>query len=365
MTDGTGSLGFLIGGGEMGREVAAFDWSATSLGPITSWPAPLKTSVSNVLNLAFPAFVAWGPDLVTIHNDAFRSILGSKPAPLGKPMRVVWSETWEQVEPFVAQTLSGKAVYIQNHEVEIDRSGTPELASFTFCYSPLRDENGVVQGMMDVVTETTLSVLAERKSRIRSGELVHRMKNTLAIVLAIANQTHRTSQTVKEANERLTRRLTTLGKAQSVLIGEDAAAGRIGDMIDSVLAPFRQGSGQLTVEGPNLHLTERHVFSLALALNELASNATKYGALSVPTGRVRLTWHTTPTTFTLDWHETGGPPVTPPQASGFGTFLIRTMLADDFDGDVALDFPTEGVVFRLSTALPNLAVRRGPAHDAA
>ena len=346
----------------MGLEVASFDWSRTPLGPISEWSAALRVSVSNVLNSPFPSFIAWGPDLITIHNDAFRPILGSKPAPLGRPMSEVWAETWDKIVPFVESTLRGEAVFIQDHEVEIDRSGQLEKAYFTFADSPLRDEDGTVRGLMDVVVETTSSVEAERKARIRNGELMHRMKNTLAIVSAIANQTYRTSQTVKEANDRLTRRLTTLGRAQSVLLGEDAEAAEICAVIDSVLAPFLQAGDQIKVGGPKLQLTERHVFSLALALNELASNALKYGALTTPDGRVLLTWRVDGGDFVLEWRETGGPPVTEPATSGFGSFLIRSVLADDFNGEVALEYHPDGVVCRLVTAQSNLTFRRGAAH---
>ncbi|PTE20464.1 histidine kinase [Cereibacter changlensis JA139] len=346
----------------MGRQVAAFDWSRTSLGPMENWPAALRISVSNVLNSPFPAFVAWGPDLITIHNDAFRPILGMKPAPLGKPMAENWAEAWEAVSPFVEATMRGESVFFENHEVEIDRSGQMEKAYFTFAYSPLRDEEGVVRGLMDTVVETTSSVEAERKARIRNGELMHRMKNTLAIVSAIANQTYRSSQTVKEANERLLRRLTTLGNAQSVLMSEDHEAADIRAVVESSLAPFRQAIGQIKVEGQPLHLAERHVFSLALALNELASNAMKYGALTVPEGRVRLGWRTDGEDFVLEWRETGGPAVTEPASSGFGSFLIRSVLADDFNGEVTLDYRRDGVVCRLVTAESNLAFRRSAAH---
>lgn len=358
--------GFLQGGGDMAVAVAGFDWAATPLGPICDWPPALRVSVSNVLNSPFPAFLAWGPELTTIHNDAFRPILGTKPAPLGKPMRQLWAEAWSEIGPFVESTLRGEPVFMQNYEVEIDRSGKMEKANFTFAYSPLRDDSGAVCGMMDTVVETTSSVQAERKARIRNGELMHRMKNTLAIVSAIANQTYRSSQTVKEANERLTRRLTTLGNAQSVLMSDDHEAADIRAVVESALAPFRQASVQIDVEGPALHLGERHVFSLALALNELASNATKYGALATPEGRVALTWQQTASEFVLEWREQDGPRVSEPNTSGFGSFLIRSVLADDFNGVVSLDYLPDGVVCRLVTARENLTLRRdAPQHHAA
>src|SRR4051812_12514575 len=83
--------------GRMARLVRDFDWAATPLGPRSDWPVELKTAVSLVLESTFPKAVVWGPELVTIYNDAFRPILGAKPEALGRSFAEVWSEVWDEV----------------------------------------------------------------------------------------------------------------------------------------------------------------------------------------------------------------------------------------------------------------------------
>ncbi|MNM32866.1 Blue-light-activated protein [compost metagenome] len=154
---------WLDGGGLMAERIRNHDWAATTLGPLQHWPDPLKTSLALCLASRFPQAVLWGPDLLTLHNDAFSQILGQKPSALGIPFRAVWQEAWADIGHMANRALAGEAVYIEDFPLTIDRNGGPERAYFTFCYSPIRDHDGKVLGMLDTVTETTASVLANRR----------------------------------------------------------------------------------------------------------------------------------------------------------------------------------------------------------
>lgn len=154
---------WLDGGGLMAERIRNHDWAATPLGPLEHWPDPLKTSLALCLASRFPQAVLWGPDLLTLHNDAFSQILGQKPSALGIPFRVVWQEAWADIGHMANRALAGEAVYIEDFPLVIDRNGGPERAYFTFCYSPIRDYDGKVLGMLDTVTETTASVLANQR----------------------------------------------------------------------------------------------------------------------------------------------------------------------------------------------------------
>ena len=154
---------WLQANGEMAERIRRFDWATTSLGAMDDWPDVLKTTVSLCLDSSFPQAVMWGTELITLHNDAFMPILGNKPSALGIPFGQVWSEAWDQIRPIAEQALAGKATYIEHFPLVIERSGAPERAWFTFCYSPIRDGRGRVVGMLDTVTETTETVLANRK----------------------------------------------------------------------------------------------------------------------------------------------------------------------------------------------------------
>ncbi|QXH54694.1 ATP-binding protein [Pseudomonas maumuensis] len=154
---------WLDGGGLMAARIRNHDWASTPLGPLENWPGVLKTSVALCLASRFPQAVLWGDALITLHNDAFSEILGSKPTALGRPFSDVWQEAWSNIRHLAQRALDGEAVYIEDFPLTIERHGSPERAYFTFCYSPVRDHDGTVVGMLDTVTETTASVVANRR----------------------------------------------------------------------------------------------------------------------------------------------------------------------------------------------------------
>ncbi|QHG65802.1 GAF domain-containing hybrid sensor histidine kinase/response regulator [Pseudomonas putida] len=154
---------WLDGGGLMAERIRNHDWAATPLGPLGQWPETLRTSVALCLDSRFPQAVLWGPELITLHNDAFTPILGDKPLALGSPFSVVWQEAWHEIADMAARALAGEAVFIEDFPLLIDRCGSLEKAYFTFCYSPIRSEDGSVVGMLDTVTETTASVVTNQR----------------------------------------------------------------------------------------------------------------------------------------------------------------------------------------------------------
>jgi signal transduction histidine kinase/CheY-like chemotaxis protein len=162
MQNESSELSFLAGGGEMGRRVATFDWACTPLGPIAEWSSALRVATGMVLSSRFPCCLVWGKELITLYNDAFRPILGTKPEALGRPFSDVWSEAWPMIGPIADRAFAGEATFIEDYSLVLQRSGQAEEATFTFCYSPVRDEHGVVVGMIDTVIETTSRILAER-----------------------------------------------------------------------------------------------------------------------------------------------------------------------------------------------------------
>lgn len=154
---------WLEGGGSMAERIRNHDWAATPLGPLASWPDVLKTTVALCLGSHFPQAVLWGDELITLHNDAFSVILGEKPLALGRPFSEVWQEAWNDIKAMADRALAGEAVFIENFPLVINRSDGPERAYFTFCYSPIRDQHGQIVGMIDTVTETTATVVANQR----------------------------------------------------------------------------------------------------------------------------------------------------------------------------------------------------------
>ncbi|NRD57511.1 ATP-binding protein [Corallococcus exiguus] len=157
----------LAGGGEMGALMRSMDWSKTPLGPVSSWPQSLRTIASVCLNSGFPMMVFWGPDAVKLYNDAYLPILGNKhPFAMGRPGREVWTEIWDEIGPWVEQVRrEGRAIMAENQCLFMERNGFLEETYFTFAYSPVRDESGAINGVLDTVVETTSQVLDARRLR--------------------------------------------------------------------------------------------------------------------------------------------------------------------------------------------------------
>ncbi|HEY1487034.1 MAG TPA: ATP-binding protein [Micromonosporaceae bacterium] len=153
-------------GGEVGRDLAAVDWSATPLGPPEHWPQSLLTAVGIVLSSRFPMWMAWGPELTFFCNAAYRrDTLGRKyPWALGRPAHEVWAEIWSDIGPRIETVLTtGQATWDEALLLFLERSGYREETYHTFSYSPLRDDDGQPVGMLCVVSEDTDRVIGQRQ----------------------------------------------------------------------------------------------------------------------------------------------------------------------------------------------------------
>ena len=146
-------------------------------------------------------------------------------------------------------------------------------------------------------------------------------------------------------------RLGALARTHELLTGGARADAEIADIVRSALEPHVGGDPRIALDGPPLRLNEKKALSLSLAINELATNALKHGALSVPEGTVAVRWHAAPRTGGwLTWTERGGPPVSPPAKRSFGTMLLEQVVAQDFGGTATLSYDPEGLVYRLTAA---------------
>jgi PAS domain S-box-containing protein len=162
----SGAAGLFAADAEVGRDLAAVDWTATPLGPPGSWPQSLQTAVDILLSSRFSMWMAWGPGLTFFCNAAYRrDTLGRKyPWALGRPASEVWAEIWDDIGPRIETVLAtGKATWDEALLLFLERSGYPEESYHTFSYSPLRDDAGAVVGMLCVVSEETERVIGERR----------------------------------------------------------------------------------------------------------------------------------------------------------------------------------------------------------
>ncbi len=151
--------------GGMSEAVRQHDWSKTALGPLHRWPNSLRIAVDLMMASRFPGCLVWGSDMPMLYNDAFVPILGTKPAPLGRPFHEVWSDVWSELGALVFRVMEGEAVFLENFPLVTSRNGVLEQVYFTFSFSPVRDENAKVAGFLATVLETTSSVESERQWR--------------------------------------------------------------------------------------------------------------------------------------------------------------------------------------------------------
>ncbi|WP_157222649.1 PAS domain-containing protein [Novosphingobium sp. AP12] len=201
---------------------------------------------------------------------------------------------------------------------------------------------------------------AEEHRTLLANELSHRVKNTLASLQAIVAQTMRRAPSVAAAGVTLEARIQAMAAANDLLISQKFEGATMRALLERTLSPFGvEDKDRFTLTGPDVKLPARLVVAFALAIHELATNATKYGALSNADGMIGLSWEVVhdphPQSLQLHWVESGGPRVIPPSRTSFGTQLIQRMLPREIDGSVEVDYPAEGLVFKAIAPLIDTA----------
>ncbi len=221
------------------------------------------------------------------------------------------------------------------------------------------DAEGNPTGLHAIARDMTEAKRNEAHLRLLVNELNHRVKNTLAIVQGIANQSFKDDSDPAIARRAFEGRLAALSEAHNLLTREHWGAVSMTRIIGDAIAPYGGKEGRFTLDGPDLTIVPKTAISLALAIHELATNAVKHGALSRPEGRVAIRWARVPrggsARFSLVWEEQGGPEVVEPTRRGFGTRMIERGLAAELAGTVTIDFRPEGLVCTVDAPLPESA----------
>ena len=219
-----------------------------------------------------------------------------------------------------------------------------------------RNSDGKAIRLVGAHRDITERALAQQRQRLLINELNHRVKNTLATVQSIASHSLRTAGTTQEAARAFEERLMALSRAHNVLTREVWEGASLREIVEGAAEPYAGPGGRFRIEGENIRLNPQTALALAMALQELATNAVKYGALSRPAGSVEISWSAasrSPRRLQLQWAESGGPPVRAPERRGFGSRLIERSLAIDLGGEVRLAFNPEGVVCTVEALLPD------------
>jgi PAS domain S-box-containing protein len=229
----------------------------------------------------------------------------------------------------------------------------------------LRDANGVPWRYSGIDIDITERKRQDEHLRVVSRELVHRTNNLLAIIQAIVRQTALASSSTRDFEARLTARIRGLGDSNAILVREEWRGASLRDLIRAQLAPFiATDESRVELVGDPIFLSPRSVQNVGLALHELATNATKYGALSIAGGRVRIDWSAVDGDgagaphLRITWKESGGPPVKARKRRGFGSAVMEEVVARALGGEAVMEFDRTGV--RWSIDLPETEFRAVP-----
>ncbi len=282
---------------------------------------------------------------VILANNAFLSALGKTSVEvIGKTDREFLANS-DQAEAVI---VTDRAIVETGRPREVEETvdlPSGERRTFLSMKAPMRDDSGQVIGLVGFSADVTDRKRFERHLQNMIDELNHRVKNTLATVQAIAlNLLVDADHAMFDA---LTDRLAALASVHDLLTQQSWAETGLRIIVENVIAPYDSASRcRFTLSGPTVKLRPKAAIALSIGLNELVTNAVKYGSLSTGNGHVDIQWHLNDASsrLHLDWREAGGPPVVTPERRGFGSRMIEEILVGDLLGSARLEFRPEGVV---------------------
>jgi PAS domain S-box-containing protein len=226
------------------------------------------------------------------------------------------------------------------------RSGQPRRLMLRSQYAVSPEGRPRLTGLLFDITETKM---AEERIALVAHELKHRVKNSLSVIGAIAQQSFRSKTDTETGLRNFMGRIGALSAANDLILSSQSKTADVRDLIDKITQPYHTGPiAPFVLEGPAVELQPLATTAVGMVLHELCTNAVKYGALSAEGGRVALQWTSiSPGVLQLTWRESGGPPVTAPARRGFGFRLLENVVKNDLNGALTLDFNAAGFFCRI------------------
>lgn len=294
----------------------------------------------------------------TVASEGCKAIFGRRadePFSYADLLAMIHPDDLERMQATLAASVADRADYEIEYRVTMP-SG--EVRWVEVRGQPFYALDGTPLSMVCVSLDITDRKRLEEHRAFLARELDHRVKNTLATIQSIINQTMRTAPSMDEAQARIGARIGSLAAAHDVLTRERWDGATVAEVVTSALAPFIQsGTRRIRSGGPDARLPSRSALALSMALHELATNAVKYGALSNEAGHIRFDWDVIdsvkPDRLRLRWEEFDGPPVASPERQGFGSRLIERTLATELGGTAEMDYRSTGLVFTAEAPLPD------------
>lgn len=337
----------------------------------TQDPQPVDTTAQTVgssaeltetrrTNRLYEAILSTTPDLVYVFDLDHRFVYANG------ALLAMWGKTWDEAIGKTCLELGYEPWHAAMHDAEIDEvigkkhavrgevpfDGTNGKRIYDYIFVPVFDADGGVEAVAGTTRDVTDRKRGEEQRALLADELRHRVKNTLAVVQVIARQSFNSRGAEFDA---FSARLIALSNGLDILTQKNWSSASIHSLTKSVLAAHHPADGhRINLSGPDLLLRPSSVVALSLALNELATNAVKYGALSNAEGQVSVTWTTDGNQFHWTWCETGGPPVTRPATKGFGSKLITSNLATALSSTVDIQYHPSGLVCEVNAELAGI-----------
>ncbi len=316
-----------------------------------------EARLSMFVNSAPVGVISWSTEFtVTAWNPAAERIFGySSEQAIGRHGSFIVPATAKPYVDDVWRNLLTRSGGVRGTNENLRADGSVIVCEWY--NTPLVDARGRVIGVASIVEDVTERRLAQRRQDLILKELDHRVKNNLAAVIALAEQTGRSVATFPEFMERFVGRLNAMARTHGALARSRWQGVQLRAVVSQTLEVFSPGeTGRLIMEGPDITVPPRAAQALTMALNELATNAAKYGALSGSKGRVAVRWSlrqsaTQEPAIDLDWTESDGPPVGASPSPGYGSELIQGAIAHELRGTVHLGFEPSGVTCAISFPL--------------
>lgn len=305
---------------------------------------------------------------ITSWNAGAEAIFGyTASEAIGKPFSTLIPENQKDDVPQLLDRLK-RGERVDHFEIDRIRKDGKKI-DVSLAISPIKDARGKMIAASTIARQFTERKAAEDHKSFLMAELDHRVKNTLMVITSLIAQTVKSADSPEQFAQIIEGRIQALSRVHNLLNQTDGDWAALRDVITGELAPYRNGNeGNVVIEGTSdVALTPKATQTLAMALHELATNAGKYGALSTPAGKVAVSWSVANSRkdprLSIEWIETGGPPVKLPTRRGFGSQLIERIVKYELQASVQRDFHADGVRCKIEFPLTHktghvLAVKR-------
>ena len=298
--------------------------------------------------------------IITSWNNGARQIFGyTADEVIGKPITILMPpDRYDEETDILGRIRRGERI---DHYETIRQRKDGRLLDISLTVSPMRNAEGRIIGASKVARDITERKHAEARQTLLTRELHHRTKNLFAVVQAVVSRSFAGKRTVQEAESAVLDRLHSLAQTHMLLLEREWQGTDLLELVRHEMRPF---ATRVSVDGPTVMLNPQAAQNFALALHELTTNAAKYGALSVSSGRVSIEWTLDPPgegptrlgdRFTFQWQERDGPPITKPAQKGFGSTVLVQVMSQYADLEPDIDFAREGLTYRVTGRLEPLA----------